>query len=344
MISNRLTTLTLIIGSLLSVALVGCQTTDLMHINKTGSVNSDINDENWSTYTPQSYLLQTLTNYDWQLTQIKGTDNKVKPFIHQPSLFMEVRPNLLLFKEGCQRYRTFFNETYKLPYPYSFSDSSQTILNQCKNDDEGAIQSALDSIFKSNINVYFKFEPLTKYSFSKDNAKKMALAMDNGVTLLFTGTPKSEQEISGLPITNTLLEQYQWRLINATDDKNQLIDDFTDVDAPITGQFHTDEYRQIAGFSVGCNGAGGPYSLSANHTLFIGGGPRTMISCGKKLDDIQLKFGSLISYSASTLTLTMQEKAATSENGNQILPYYLLTQKLDSGETLIWKNEKEVTR
>lgn len=343
---KQLATLSLLIGSLSSVALVGCQSTELNHSNKTGAVNSDTNNEDWSTSTPQSYLLQTLTKYDWQLTQVAGMNNKGQPFRHKPPLIMDIRPSSLLFKEGCHRYKFFIENAYPMPYPYSIShlvDSANDCDTQSNVASKGAIQQSLETIFSPRSNLYFNFEPVTLKSkfFIPNSSKQLALNINNDMTLIFTGMPKPEQKTSGLSITNELLERYQWRLISANDDKNQLISEFSNADVPITGGFYTDSHRRTAGFSVGCNGVSGTYALAVNQTLLIGSNPQTMIGCGDLLNKIESNFSRTMLNSISQLTLNVQENKPTSKNLTQALPNYLLTQKLETGETLVWKNEKK---
>lgn len=158
------------------------------------------------------------------------------------------------------------------------------------------------------------------------------------MTLIFTGMRKPEQKTSGLPITNELIERYSWRLISAADNKAQLIEHFNQAETPIIGRFTTEEYHRFAGYSVGCNGAGGPYAITNNHRLLIGGAPSTMMSCGEQIDKIESDFRKLVSYSQSQLLLTKTASNNDHGNTNNELPYKLI-QKMDSGETLIWQSE-----
>ena len=94
-----------------------------------------------------------------------------------------------------------------------------------------------------------------------------------------------------------------------------------------------DEYH--VGFSSDCNGVGGPYALTPDHILLIGSGSQTMIGCGPKREAAEDKIRALEQSSRSQLTLT---QLANSNIDNPSLPYYLLIQKMATGETLIWKN------
>ncbi len=89
------------------------------------------------------------------------------------------------------------------------------------------------------------------------------------------------------------------------------------------------------GFSAYCNGVGGPYTLTPDHILLIGSGPQTMMGCGPKREAAEDKIRALEQSSRSQLTLT---QLANGNVDDSSLPYYLLIQKMATGETLIWKN------
>lgn len=281
----------------------------------------------------QQALLQTLTNYDWQLVKIKDVNNKTHSFTHQPSLLMQVIPNRLLFSEGCHTYQSLFDETYQRPYAYRLSPPIDDTDKPCNDGSTSDIRAALTTLIKP-YSTEFRFDWLSK----PNTPAKIALTMNNGAKLIFDGRTKPIKDTAGLPITNELLERYNWRLISAADNKDRVIEQFNQVDTPIIGRFTTAEYHRFAGYSVGCNGAGGPYAITNNHRLLIGGAPSTMMSCGEQVDKIESDFRKLISYSQSQLLLT---KTASNKNNtdNNTEPRYKLIQKMDSGETLIWQSE-----
>ena len=95
------------------------------------------------------------------------------------------------------------------------------------------------------------------------------------------------------------------------------------------------------GFSAYCNGVGGPYTLTPDHILLIGSGPQTMMGCGPKREAAEDKIRALEQLSRSQLTLT---QLANSNIDNPSLPYYLLTQQMATGETLIWKNSALINK
>ncbi|BBI66698.1 hypothetical protein PKHYL_08890 [Psychrobacter sp. KH172YL61] len=114
------------------------------------------------------------------------------------------------------------------------------------------------------------------------------------------------------------------------------MDNYGDDESDEKNGFESGIYGQSFGISVGCNGVSGPYTLSINQNLLTGGFPSTMMSCGDTIDDIESRLRHMMAYSTSRLILTHADNKATIAQSEQS---YLLTQTLDSGETLIWKNE-----
>ncbi|WP_201611764.1 META domain-containing protein [Psychrobacter submarinus] len=130
--------------------------------------------------------------------------------------------------------------------------------------------------------------------------------------------------------------RYRWRLVSATDSDNQIITELSRPGFPVVANFgyrFNDEYH--VGFSAYCNGVGGPYTLTPDHILLIGSGPQTMMGCGPKREAAEDKIRALEQSSRSQLTLT---QLANGNVDDSSLPYYLLIQKMATGETLIWKN------
>ncbi|WP_367106416.1 hypothetical protein [uncultured Psychrobacter sp.] len=327
---NRLVTLLLIMSLLSSVVLLGCQTNNFQTAKVT-KVASRINTQALS----QQELLQTLTNYEWQLVQIKDINNKTKPFNYHPPLLMQVIPNRLLFSEGCHTYQSFFNETYQRPYAYRLSPPIDGTNKPCTDGSDSDTRAALTTLIKPYV-TEFRFDWLSK----PNTPAKIALIMNNGVALIFDGRAKPDKKMLGLPITNELLEYYNWRLMSVADKEDQIIERFNQPDVPIISRFTTDEYRRFARYSVSCNGAGGPYALTDNYKLLIGGAPSTMISCGERMDKIESDFRRLISYSQSQLVLTKTTSNTNNADTND-KSHYQLVQKMDSGETLVWESEEK---
>ena len=340
----RLISPLLTIGLLSSVVLFGCQSTSL---NSTEFTNPAVDNDNWSDSTPKPRLFQTITKYQWQLTHVTDESGQIQPFNHKPPLIMQVRPDILLFEEGCHRYQGSFKAMRPLPYPYSLPDIRDlpdnciAISHSGSDLNKGDIQRALEIVFAPYSDSYFRFDPVLPASplFSNRVAKQLALKTDKGRTFIFSGTAKLEKQISGLPITNELLKRYQWLLIKATDNTNKTINNFNYPDIPITASFRLDSHNQGVGFFAGCNGVGGSYALSTNQTLLIGASPSTLMGCGDLINGIEDYLDRIMHNSSSQLTLTLPDITSTSNISSVSIPNYLLTQKLDTGETLVWKNE-----
>lgn len=371
--SNNLRMPLAIISALLPLALLGCQTNSPNHSAQTGTV---IDDKNWSATTLKPRLFQTITGYDWQLTQVGNDKGNLIRLDLQPPLTMDVRPDLLTFDDGCYRYLVSFNMWLPLPYPYTDASLQDTAKSPITAADCTTIYQAttqdwrgntlipsdtahiLNTTFGPYTGTHFTFAPALPQSVraTKTLEKQLALKTDKGKTLIFTGTPKPERPVAGILLTNELLEGYRWQLLQVTDQTGAVMSEFTQTEKPITlsyglnnysgdendkqNGFQSGVYGQSFGISVGCNGVGGPYALSFNQSLLTGSFPSTMMSCGDSLDDIESRLGRMMTHSKSRLILMHADNKAkaTIEQSEQ---NYLLTQTLDSGETLVWKNIKK---
>lgn len=325
--------------------LVGCQTASLSKTINQNSASPTYKNVSLNAV-PKQQLLERLTYYDWELIQVKGTDGKTKPFRHDPPLIMDIAPNRLAFSEGCYHYQVFIDDVIAKPYLYSFNNfrtlealKAQTCQNNDDNNSE--IRAALERLFVPYGDVGFNFDVLSE----SQPQPKIALSINNGAALIFSGKAKPQQSVSGIPITHELLQRYQWRLIRATDANQNLINDFHQPDIPISARFATDERGQRFGMSVGQHGSGGSYVLSMNQTLLTQTDPSPAISFGERLDEIWLKFVG-IALRPSQLILTEIQKTASQNisQTSQTRPRYLLTQKVETGETLIWESEAKPKR
>lgn len=324
------------IAALSLTFLVGCQTAPLSKTANQNSASPTFKNVSLNAV-PKPQLLERLTYYDWQLIQVKSATGKTKPFRHDPPLLMDIFPNRLMFHEGCHRYQVFINDVIGRPYLYRFNNFRTLPAQTCQNSDHSEIRAALEHLFVPYGDVGFNFNILSE----SQPQPKIALSINNGTALIFSGKAKPQQSISGIPLTHELLERYNWRLVRATDAKQQRIDDFYQPDVPIAASFSTDERRQHFGASVGQQGIGGSYVLSVNQTLLTQTDPSPAISFGKRLDNIWRKFV-VVALRPSQLMLTEQQ--APSQNSNQFSPRYLLTQKAESGETLVWESEVKPKR
>ena len=67
----------------------------------------------------------------------------------------------------------------------------------------------------------------------------------------------------------------------------------------------------------------------------IGISPSTLMGCGDLLNGIEDYLDRITHNSSSQLTLSLQQNFLDSQ------PHYKLVQTMDTGETLVWQNEKE---
>ncbi|MBP3945388.1 META domain-containing protein [Psychrobacter sp. K31L] len=364
-----------VINTLLPLALLGCQTNSLNHSAQTSTV---IDDKNWSATTLKPRLFQTITNYDWQLTHLSDGDDKLIGLTLQPPLTMHVRPDLLTFDDGCYRYLVTFDMWLPLPYPYTDASVQDTAKSPVTAADCTSIYQATTQDWRGNtiipsdtaylLNMTFGRYAGTNFIFNpaiiqslqvnKTVEKQLALKTSKGKTLIFSGTPKPEHPVAGIPLTNELLERYRWQLVQVTDKAGAVLSEFTQIKEPIMlsyslnnysgdesdkqNGFQSGIYGQSFGVSVGCNGISGPYALSINQSLLTGSFPSTMMSCGDALDDVESRLRRMMTHSKSRLILTHADNKAKTTT-EQSEPNYLLTQTLDSGETLVWQSEVKKT-
>lgn len=178
----------------------------------------------------------------------------------------------------------------------------------------------------------------------------LALNIENGNRLIFTGSAKALSAPTGLPITNEILEQYHWQLVSAVsnrhDEKGQLIrkplGNFYHPDHPISVSFESWPDNQYASFSSGCNGSRVPYFLLNDNTFNVGTIISTVMGCGETGNRIETALFDLMRDSSSKLTLSLQPTQPTSKTSADF-PRYNLLQTMKTGETLVWQNEIKET-
>ncbi|WP_296243502.1 MULTISPECIES: META domain-containing protein [unclassified Psychrobacter] len=371
-------TLTLI--SMLGVAsLVGCQTIDNSVIESiTAKAPKPVENNEAIITFPQSedneYIaswklpelpVESLNRFDWKLVRWIDSQDVVTHVDSDsyaggdtvPPLIMDVRPSNIVFTYDCQRYRLHHDGYHN--YTYSSFGVTTTTPASCKIRDKQVasdIADYLNQLFpkygRGRFNLKVISTPqqllpklpsvLNSTSLKKPTPYELALnAQDK--QFIFEGTPKKLQPISGLPITYELLKTYRWRLVSAVDSNNKAIIEISRPGFPVSAYFGFPVYNEEhqVGFGSDCNGVGGPYILTPDNMLLIGSGPQTMMGCGPKREAAEDKIRELEQLSKSQLTL---EQLSNANIDNPSLPYYLLTQKLDTGETVIWKNQKTVTR
>ena len=332
-------------------------------------------DSDWSAATSMPRLLQTMTKYQWTLTHVSNNDGKFVPFQHQPPLTMDVRPDLLTFDDGCYQHSVFFYSSLSTPYPYTGLKLQDVIKSPDSMTDCTAMYKAttknrrgnivvhsdtaqlLDNVFKLgwSIPTDFKIKPqLIKSEHVNTYAKRqVALETSTGKTLLLMGTPKPKHKVAGIPITNELLEYHHWHLIKATDSTDAVMDNFTDTERPIVASYYSnkrkknengqkekaqfDIYDQTLAVSGGCDIVMGSYVLSVNQTLVTSGFPALMTGCSENRNNIETHLRRMMLFGTSQLTLTTyMNNAKTIIEPSE--PRYLLTQKTENGETLLWRS------
>ena len=355
LILKRLT-LSLLLAVSLPVALIGCQS----NIAKDNSTPANSMVTGSSTSAPilseQVINVENVNRFDWKL--VRWIDNKgiVTNVNTVPPLMLDVRPSNLVFKYDCQRYR--LNHDGYQDYTYSSYGVTAITQPSCLITDKQAasnILQYLEQLFpeygrgRFNLRVISPSTQTPSKSFSflnKVTPKKPApyeLVLNvQDKQLIFEGTVKTLRPVTGLPITYEFLKEYQWRLVSAVDSNQKTIIELSRPDFPVTAYFayplYNDEHH--VGFSSDCNSVGGSYILTPDNKLLIGSSPQTMMGCSPKREAAEDKIRELEQLSKSQLTL---QRLANTNPDSSSLPYYLLTQKLDTGETLVWQNEVKKT-
>ena len=309
--------------------------------------------------------VESLNRFDWKL--VRWIDNEdvvthVDSDVYAggdtvPPLMLDVRPSNLVFKYDCQRY-SLHHDGYH-DYTYSSYGMTTTTPASCQiNDNQAAsdISDYLNQLFpkygRGRFNLKVISTPtqtpskqpspfLNKTSSKKSIPYELALnAQDK--KFIFEGTSKKLQPNSELPISYEFLKTYRWRLVSAVDSDNKAIIEISRPGFPVSAYFGFPVYNEEhqVGFGSDCNGVGGPYILTADNILLIGAGAQSMMGCGPKREAAEDKIRELEQISKSQLTL---KELSNTNIDDPSLPYYLLTQKLDTGETLIWKNTNKKT-
>ena len=344
---NRLT-LSLLLAISFPVALTGCQS----NIAKDNSTPANSMATNSSTYDPvlseQVINVENLNRFDWKLVRwidsqdivtLIDSDVYARGDTVHP-LMLDVRSSNLVFKYECQRYSLHHDGYHNYTYS-SYGVTTTTPASCLINDTQAAsdIADYLTQLFPKYGRGRFNLKVIsipTQTPSKKLIPYELALnAQDK--QFIFEGTPKKLQPTTGLPITYDFLKTYKWRLVSAVDSDNKAIIEVSRPGFPVTAYFGYPIYNEEhhVGFSSDCNGVGGPYILTPDNMLLIGSGPQSMMGCGPKREAAEDKIREVEQLSKSQLTLAQLSNTNVDDPS---LPYYLLTQKLDTGETLIWKN------
>ncbi|WP_352338521.1 hypothetical protein [Psychrobacter sp. 16-MNA-CIBAN-0192] len=352
-----------------SIGLIGCQSTSVAKAQLTAAIinttpiqnNSKITDE---TTVKKSQVMQWSAHYDWQLTQVINQNGDTINIADFVPITLQVEPSSISLYQSCDQYRMDFHSMSAPPYPYySHLGKVPTTCNDDNNPNNNtAIKDVnnIQTLIAKNIPIRLNFELLpilkTMPIDTQSAPKRLALNIEDGNRLIFTGLAKSLSAPTGLAITNELLEQYDWQLVSAVnnyrDDKGQLIrkplGNFYHPDHPISASFESWPDSHYASFSSGCNGSRAPYFLLSDNSFKVGIIVSTVMGCGETGNRIETALFKLMQDSSSNLTLNLQAKKLESkklESKNQTeFPRYNLLQTMESGETLIWQNEEKPQR
>ncbi|MFZ3144299.1 META domain-containing protein [Psychrobacter glacincola] len=365
LILNRLT-LSLLFA--ISFPLVGCQSTSALNPQQTTAINTPTIDDKSKPIDklliPESQVMQWSAHYDWQLVQVINQNDNIVDIANFTPITLQVAPSSISFYQGCEHYRMDFHSMSAPPYPYySHLAKVPTTCSDNNSPNNTAIKEDknVQSLFAKNAPVKLNFELLptsnsTSETVSMDTQsppKRLALNIENGNRFIFTGLTKPLVAPTGLPITNNLLEQYDWQLVSAVsntrDEKGQFtrksLGNFYHPDHPISASFESWPDSQYASFSSGCNGSRAPYFLLNDNILNVGVIISTVMGCGETGNRIETALFKLMQDSSSKLTLSLQppEQVSTSSKNQTDFPRYNLLQTMASGESLVWQNEAKKT-
>lgn len=353
--------LSLSLGTLSLAVLTGCQTTNNdtstplviqtsipVEFEEIITFSQSENNEYIASWKLPELPVERLNRFDWQQVGLIDEHNVVTQIDSKQLLKLDIRPNNLVFKYDCQRYRL-HHDGYQ-DYHYSSYELTTITPSSCLIKDKQVasdISEYLTQLFPKYGRGRFTLRiiptsnlPPPLYKLTSKNQTSHLLALNTqDKQLIFEGKAKILKPISGLPIDYDFLEDYRWRLVSAVDSNQNTIEDLTRSEYPVTADFRSslsnlDEHQ--ASFYSDCNGVGGPYILTSVNILMIGSAPQTMMGCDPKREAAEDKIRELEQLSRSQLSLEQLPSTSTDDSS---LQYYLLTQKLESGETLIWKNQ-----
>ena len=359
---NRLT-LSLLLAISLPVALVGCQSTSVLNPQQTTAVSTTSTDDKSKPIDEliiqESQVMQWLAHYDWQLAQVINQNGSIVDIANFMPITLQVEPSSISLYQSCeQQYRMDFHSMSAPPYPYYSHLSKVPATCNDEPDTEIKEDKSIQSLFDKYAPIKLNFEllpTLKGVSIDKKFAPKhLALNIENGNHLIFTGSAKPLVAPTGLPINNESLEQYDWQLVsavsNTSDEKGQFIrkslGNFYHPDHPISVSFESWPDSQYASFSSGCNGSRAPYFLLNDNTFKVGTIISTVMGCGETGNRIETALFKLMQDSSSKLTLSLQpsETISSSSKNQTDFSKYNLLQTMETGETLVWQNEEAITR
>lgn len=378
---NRLATLSLLVGSLLSVALVGCQsnplkpstltnnfvstgpattpeiikTNALIAEQEVGVIDTEVVEATTETAT-EATTFQWASNYNWQLTQVKNQKDTVININTDAPITLEVAPNSLSLNQGCQHFA--INFVWMSAPPFEYGSELRKGPSNCKtNPDKEIPKVDVEALFPKNSTFKLNIEllPLSinRALNNQTGTRKLVIQIENGSTLIFDDISKPFRKITGLPIDKTLLERYKWRLVSAIhntfNNKRQVIskrtiNDFYHPEHFISLEFRRSPDSSYVAFNSNCNGSSASYFLLNDNTLKVSNILSSAMHCGETGNRIETALFDLMRNSNSKLTLSLQppEQVPTSSKNQIDFPHYNLLQTMETGETLVWKNEEAI--
>ena len=348
-----------------ALGLTGCQSTFTTSPQSVTPIENSTKDK----YKPiddliiqESQVMQWSAHYDWQLAQVITQNGNTVNIANFAPITLQLEPSSIGFYQGCEQYKMDFHAMSAPPYPYySYLVRVPTTCND-NSDNNTKIKEDenIQALFAKHIPIKLNFELLptlkTMPIDTQSAPKRLALNLEDGKQLIFTGAAKPLTAPTGLPITNKLLEQYDWQLVSAVsntrNEKGELIrkplGNFYHPDHPISASFERWPNSQYASFSSGCNSSRAPYFLLNDNTFKVGSIISTVMGCGETGNRIETALFDLMRDSSSQLTLSLQSKKLESkklESENQTdFPRYNLLQTMASGETLVWQNKEKSQR
>lgn len=314
----------------------------------------------------ESQVMQWSAHYDWRLAEVSNQSGDTVNITNFTPITLQIEPSSIRFYQGCDQYRMDFYSMTAPPYPYysqlikvpATCNGDNNFNHNTAIKEEESVQSLFAKSFPVRLN--FELLPTPQLTFetvsidSQSAPKRLALNIENGDRLIFTGSAKALALPTGLPITNKLLEQYDWQLVSAVsnthDENGQLIrkplGNFYHPDHPISSRFESWPNNQYASFSSGCNSSRAPYFLLNDNIFKVGIIISTVMGCGETGNRIETALFKLMQDSSSKLILSLQpsEQISLSSKNQTDLPRYNLLQTFDSGETLVWQNKEKPSR
>ena len=318
-----------------------------------------------------------LNRYLWKVVEIEDSKQNL-PIDYLQSLTLDIRPNMLVFKDHCQRYDMSFLNMLAGDYPYVYDGiNTKPSCDSQRTDDQDVALSELKKIFRQSqqtqyISKSFGFQWLAQNkqptdipTTLPDNAY-LAIHLDpeiypkKSTTIVLKGTikPVSKTSIENTLLNRDTLERFNWELRQAIDINGKSIEAFNYADIPVIASFYTvkrDLYNNDtfshASFNSDCNGIGGEYVLTPTNKLLIGYGMQTVMGCGRAREKAEETLRELMHHSTSHLTLNYypnnkdnKDKASSNTDLKLAEGTYILIQDLDTGEQLIWRSVEKTSK